>query len=60
MYIILTDIALANDVIAIAEIFDRQILQNFLALLAGQHLHHRHGLDQQKVAEAVPLVEVLR
>ncbi len=55
----LTNIALTNDVIAIAEIFDGQILQNFLTLLARQHLHHRHRLDQQKVAETVPLVEVL-
>ena len=53
-------IALPDDVLAILELPDDQVLRDLLPLLPGQHLDHGHTLDQQQVAEAVPLVEVVR
>jgi hypothetical protein len=54
-----TLLALLDDVVPVPEVADGEVLQDALSLLAGQHLDHGHGLDQQQVAEAVPLVEVL-
>ena len=53
-------IALSDDILAVLELPDDQFLRDLLSLLPGQHLDHGNTLDEQQIAEAVPLLEIIR